>query len=49
MSFLVGGIVVFAIGIIPVVGGVVAGIAGLVGLGAIMLRALALRRETQPV
>ena len=48
MSFLVGGIVVFAIGIIPVVGGVVAGIAGLVGLGAIMLRALLLRRETQP-
>lgn len=45
LNFLVGGFLLFVVGIIPVLGPVVAGIAGLLGLGAIMLRALALREK----
>ncbi len=49
ISFLVGGILLLAVQIIPVVGPIVALIAGSIGLGAIMLRTLALHREAQAV
>lgn len=49
LNFIVGGFLLLVVGIVPVLGPIVTSIAGLVGLGAIMLRALALRRETQPV
>jgi hypothetical protein len=49
LSFLVGGILVLAVQMIPVVGPILSLIAACVGLGAIMLRALALRREPQVV
>jgi cytoskeletal protein CcmA (bactofilin family) len=48
-NFLIGGFLLLLVGIIPVIGGVVTLIAACLGLGAIMLRTLALRRETQPV
>jgi hypothetical protein len=48
LNFFLGGFLLFVMGIIPVSGPVVVGIAGLLGLGAIMLRAQALRRQKQP-
>ncbi len=48
LNFLIGGVLLLVVGIIPVVGPVVTLIAACLGLGAIMLRALALRREKQP-
>ena len=45
LNFLVGGLLLLLVGIIPVVGPIVMLIAACVGLGAIVLRALALRRE----
>jgi len=49
LSFLIGGIVVLVVQVIPVVGPILSLIAACVGLGAIMLRTLALRREPQVV
>jgi hypothetical protein len=49
LSFLIGGILVLAVQLIPVVGPVVTAIAACLGLGAILLRTLALRREAQTV
>ena len=49
LSFLVGGIVVLAVQLIPVIGPILSLIAACFGLGAIMLRTLALRREPQVV
>jgi cytoskeletal protein CcmA (bactofilin family) len=49
LSFLIGGILVLVVQLIPVVGPLVALVAGCLGLGAIMLRTLALRREIQAV
>jgi cytoskeletal protein CcmA (bactofilin family) len=49
LSFLIGGILVLAVQIIPVVGPLISLIAACIGLGAIMLRALALRRGAQVV
>lgn len=51
LNFLIGGLLLLLVGIIPVVGPIVTLIAACVGLGAIVLRALALRREqlSEPV
>jgi hypothetical protein len=49
LNFLIGGFLLLIVGIIPFVGPIVTLIAACVGLGAIMLRALVMRRETQPV
>jgi cytoskeletal protein CcmA (bactofilin family) len=49
LSFLVGGILLLAVQMIPILGPIVALIAGCVGLGAIMLRTIAVRREAQTV
>lgn len=49
LSFLIGGILVLAVQIIPVIGPILSLIAACLGLGAIMLRTLALRREAQVV
>jgi cytoskeletal protein CcmA (bactofilin family) len=49
LSFLLGGILVLAVQLIPIIGPIVALIAGCLGLGAIMLRTLALRRQSQAV
>jgi hypothetical protein len=46
LNFLIGGFLLLVVGIIPVIGGIVTLIAACVGLGAIMLRALELRRAT---
>jgi hypothetical protein len=46
LNFLIGGFLLLVVGIIPVIGGIVTLIAACVGLGAIMLRTLALRRAT---
>lgn len=45
VTFLVGGVLLQVVGIIPVIGTVVMVIAGFVGLGTILLRAWASRRE----
>jgi cytoskeletal protein CcmA (bactofilin family) len=47
LSFLIGGILVLAVQLIPVVGPVITAIAACLGLGAILLRTLALRKEAQ--
>jgi hypothetical protein len=49
LSFLIGGILVLAVQLVPVVGSVVTAIAACLGLGAILLRTLAMRREAQAV
>lgn len=51
LDFLAGGFLLLLVGIIPFVGGIVTLIAACLGLGAIVLRTLALRREQlgQPV
>jgi cytoskeletal protein CcmA (bactofilin family) len=49
LSFLIGGIVLLAVQLIPVLGPVVTIVALCFGLGAILLRTLALRREAQAV
>jgi cytoskeletal protein CcmA (bactofilin family) len=49
LSFLVGGILVLVVQMIPVIGPILSGIAACLGLGGIMLRTLALRREPQVV
>ena len=48
VTFLVGGFILLVVGIIPVVGGPLTMIAWALGLGTILLRALAMR-ESQPV
>jgi hypothetical protein len=48
LNFLLGGFLLFVVGIIPVLGPIASVIAGCLGLGAIMLRAQALRRQKQP-
>lgn len=48
VNFLVGGFLLLLVGIIPVVGGLVTAIAGVLGLGTLLLRVQALR-EKQPV
>jgi len=47
LSFLVGGVLLLAVQAVPVVGPLVALVAGCLGFGAIVLRALALRREAR--
>ena len=49
LSFLLGGIVVLVVQNIPVIGPILSLIAACLGLGAIMLRTLALRREAPVV
>lgn len=49
LNFLIGGVLLLVVGIIPVLGGVVTLIAACLGLGAVMLRTQALRSETQAV
>ena len=48
VNFLVGGLLLLVVGIIPVVGGWVSLVAGVLGLGTILLQSQALR-EGQPV
>ena len=48
VNFLVGGLFLLVVGIIPVVGGWVSLVAGVLGLGTILLQSQALR-ERQPV
>ena len=47
LTFLLGGVLLLAVGVIPVVGPIVTAIAVCLGFGAIIIRTLALRRETQ--
>jgi hypothetical protein len=47
MHFLLGGVLVLIVQTIPVIGPIVSLIAACIGLGATMLRTLALRREPQ--
>jgi cytoskeletal protein CcmA (bactofilin family) len=49
LSFLVGGILVLAVQLIPLIGPLFAGVAACLGLGAIMIETMALRRQAQPV
>jgi len=49
LSFLVGGILVLVVQVIPVVGPIVMGVAVCVGFGAILLQTLAVRREAPAV
>jgi hypothetical protein len=49
LSFLVGGILVLVVQVIPVVGPIVLGVAVCVGFGAILLQTLAVRREAPAV
>ncbi|MFL5489152.1 MAG: hypothetical protein ACJ8AJ_11775 [Gemmatimonadaceae bacterium] len=48
LNFVVGGLILLLVQVLPVIGGIVMAIAGVTGLGAIMLRAYAMRRA-QPV
>jgi cytoskeletal protein CcmA (bactofilin family) len=49
LSFLVGGILVLVVQVIPVVGPIVMGVAVCVGFGAILLQTLAVRRQAAAV
>jgi hypothetical protein len=48
LSFLIGGLILLVVGLLPVVGGLVKLVAGLFGLGAILIRAQAMR-ERRPI
>jgi cytoskeletal protein CcmA (bactofilin family) len=48
-SFLIGGILLLAVQVIPVIGPIVTAVALCFGLGAILLQTLAVRRDTQAV
>jgi hypothetical protein len=47
LTFLIGGVLLLAVSVIPVIGPIVTAIALCFGFGAIIIRALALRRATQ--
>jgi hypothetical protein len=49
LDFVIGGILLFVVGLIPVLGPIAAAVAGCLGFGAIVLRALAMRRQREPV